>query len=182
MIKFHYDLVSVTEFHADQVSSDWVSYSQREYLFWEHSEKIEMLLRNQWEVAPANHLRCAIRLFSKLKICFWYPYNIYARTKWDSLVLLQGGVNKMYHGIMNKVDMTSLIHLEMEPGDTVFFHPLLIHGSGANTTTGYRKVWETRSCFGVGMGDWLAMFHGKPHKHHGDLEYHCREWFLLRRV
>jgi phytanoyl-CoA hydroxylase len=28
----------------------------------------------------------------------------------------------------------------MEAGDTVFFHPLLIHGSGANKTKGYRKA------------------------------------------
>ena len=32
------------------------------------------------------------------------------------------------------------VYLEMHPGDTVFFHPLLIHGSGANTTTGFRKA------------------------------------------
>ena len=31
------------------------------------------------------------------------------------------------------------MNLEMEKGDTVFFHPLLIHGSGANITTGFRK-------------------------------------------
>ena len=32
------------------------------------------------------------------------------------------------------------VHLEMGPGDTVFFHPLLIHGSGMNRTNGFRKV------------------------------------------
>ena len=31
------------------------------------------------------------------------------------------------------------IHLEMDPGDTVFFHPLLLHGSGRNRTPGFRK-------------------------------------------
>jgi hypothetical protein len=31
-------------------------------------------------------------------------------------------------------------HVEMMEGDTVFFHPLLIHGSGANRTTGFRKA------------------------------------------
>jgi phytanoyl-CoA hydroxylase len=34
----------------------------------------------------------------------------------------------------------SRLHVEMEPGDTVFFHPLLIHGSGANRTEGFRKA------------------------------------------
>lgn len=31
-------------------------------------------------------------------------------------------------------------HLEMEPGDTVFFHPLLLHGSGRNRTGGFRRA------------------------------------------
>lgn len=52
-----------------------------------------------------------------------------------------GGVNKMYHGIMNyDVEEKDLVYLEMEPGDTVFFHPILIHGSGSNRTNGFRKV------------------------------------------
>jgi len=28
----------------------------------------------------------------------------------------------------------------MEAGDTVLFHPLLIHGSGSNKTQGFRKA------------------------------------------
>jgi len=28
----------------------------------------------------------------------------------------------------------------MEPGDTIFFHPILIHGSGPNSTAGFRKA------------------------------------------
>ena len=31
-------------------------------------------------------------------------------------------------------------HLEMAPGDTVFFHPLLLHGSGRNRSTGFRRA------------------------------------------
>jgi phytanoyl-CoA hydroxylase len=31
------------------------------------------------------------------------------------------------------------VHLEMESGDTVFFHPLLLHGSGRNRTQGVRR-------------------------------------------
>ena len=54
--------------------------------------------------------------------------------------LLQGGVNKMYHGIKNFDPSAERIHLEMEAGDTVFFHPILIHGSGTNRTNGFRKV------------------------------------------
>ena len=35
----------------------------------------------------------------------------------------------MYHGIKGMEDRER-VHLHMEKGDTVFFHPLLIHGSG----------------------------------------------------
>ena len=52
----------------------------------------------------------------------------------------QGGVNKMYHGIMDYDLKGPLVYAEMEAGDTIFFHPLLIHGSGANKTNGFRKA------------------------------------------
>ena len=39
----------------------------------------------------------------------------------------------MYHGVRGYDDAPKA-YLEMEKGDTVFFHPLLLHGSGANTT------------------------------------------------
>ena len=46
----------------------------------------------------------------------------------------------MYHGIQDFDPSSPRVHLEMGPGDTVFFHPLLIHGSGMNRTNGFRKV------------------------------------------
>lgn len=53
----------------------------------------------------------------------------------------EGGVNKMYYGIQSiDPSQAPLAYLEMEKGDTVFFHPLLIHGSGANRTNGFRKA------------------------------------------
>jgi len=36
--------------------------------------------------------------------------------------------------------MERRVHLEMEPGDTVFFHPVLLHGSGRNRTQGFRRA------------------------------------------
>lgn len=45
-----------------------------------------------------------------------------------------------YHGARGFSANVERVHLEMEAGDTVFFHPLLIHGSGANRTKGYRKA------------------------------------------
>ncbi|XP_053428774.1 phytanoyl-CoA dioxygenase, peroxisomal isoform X2 [Nycticebus coucang] len=52
----------------------------------------------------------------------------------------EGGVNIMFHGIQDFVDSGARVHLVMEKGDTVFFHPLLIHGSGQNKTQGFRKA------------------------------------------
>ncbi|GIY39727.1 phytanoyl-CoA dioxygenase, peroxisomal [Caerostris darwini] len=54
----------------------------------------------------------------------------------------ESGVNKMYHGILDlkENEKGKRFYLEMGPGDTVFFHPLLIHGSGANRTDGFRKA------------------------------------------
>lgn len=42
----------------------------------------------------------------------------------------------MYHEVKtnNTQDNQKKLFLEMEKGDTVFFHPLLIHGSGINKT------------------------------------------------
>jgi phytanoyl-CoA hydroxylase len=52
----------------------------------------------------------------------------------------EGGVNKMYHGIKNyDPEKDHRIWAEMEEGDTIFFHPILIHGSGSNKTDGFRK-------------------------------------------
>ncbi|XP_026182624.1 phytanoyl-CoA dioxygenase, peroxisomal [Mastacembelus armatus] len=52
----------------------------------------------------------------------------------------EGGVNKMYYGVRDYDPQHPRVHLEMEKGDTVFFHPLLIHGSGMNKTQGFRKA------------------------------------------
>ena len=51
----------------------------------------------------------------------------------------EGGVNKMYHGVRGAED-NPRVKLHMEKGDTVFFHPLLIHGSGTNRSTNFRKA------------------------------------------
>ncbi|XP_007933664.1 phytanoyl-CoA dioxygenase, peroxisomal [Orycteropus afer afer] len=63
----------------------------------------------------------------------------------------EGGVNKMYHGIKDYDKNNARMHLVMEKGDTVFFHPLLIHGSGQNKTQGYRKAischFASASCY-----------------------------------
>uniref|UniRef100_G1N089 Phytanoyl-CoA dioxygenase, peroxisomal n=2 Tax=Meleagris gallopavo TaxID=9103 RepID=G1N089_MELGA len=51
----------------------------------------------------------------------------------------EGKTNKLFHGILDYDEKSPKVHLVMEKGDTVFFHPLLIHGSGINKTSGFRK-------------------------------------------
>uniref|UniRef100_A0A8C2Y6T7 Phytanoyl-CoA dioxygenase, peroxisomal n=1 Tax=Coturnix japonica TaxID=93934 RepID=A0A8C2Y6T7_COTJA len=51
----------------------------------------------------------------------------------------EGKTNKLFHGILDYNEKSPKVHLVMEKGDTVFFHPLLIHGSGINKTSGFRK-------------------------------------------
>lgn len=48
-------------------------------------------------------------------------------------------VNLMYHGVRG-YDNAPKVYVTMNPGDTVFFHPLIIHGSGVNVTKGFRKA------------------------------------------
>jgi phytanoyl-CoA hydroxylase len=49
-------------------------------------------------------------------------------------------VNFLYVGVKGVGEKTERIHLEMEPGDTVFFHPILLHGSGQNRSSGFRRA------------------------------------------
>ena len=53
--------------------------------------------------------------------------------------MTQNGVNEAFHGVLG-YDDHPVVELSMEKGDTVFFHPILIHGSGPNRTTGFRKA------------------------------------------
>lgn len=49
-------------------------------------------------------------------------------------------VNAAYWGACGVGADERRVHLEMAPGDTVFFHPLLLHGSGRNRTQGFRRA------------------------------------------
>lgn len=50
-------------------------------------------------------------------------------------------LNAAYFGVKDVQDqLPKRVHLEMEPGDTVFFHPVLLHGSGRNRTQGFRRA------------------------------------------
>lgn len=41
------------------------------------------------------------------------------------------------------VDLEARVHLPMQPGDTLLFHPLLVHGSGRNRGPGFRRAIST---------------------------------------
>ncbi|MGH0028603.1 MAG: phytanoyl-CoA dioxygenase family protein [Myxococcota bacterium] len=49
-------------------------------------------------------------------------------------------LNTAYFGVERADAAMERVHLEMEPGDTAFFHPLLWHGSGRNRTQGFRRA------------------------------------------
>lgn len=53
-----------------------------------------------------------------------------------------GVVNRAYHGIHNltEKDGEAMEHVIMDVGDTLLFHPLLIHGSGRNNSKRFRKA------------------------------------------
>ncbi|XP_044264186.1 phytanoyl-CoA dioxygenase, peroxisomal-like [Tribolium madens] len=51
----------------------------------------------------------------------------------------EGYKNRLYHGVQG-FDHLPKLHVVMEKGDTVFFHPILLHGSGPNRTKGFRKA------------------------------------------
>lgn len=48
-------------------------------------------------------------------------------------------VNRAFFGVSG-VDRDARKHIEMQPGDTLFFHPLLVHGSGSNKTEQFRRA------------------------------------------
>jgi phytanoyl-CoA hydroxylase len=48
-------------------------------------------------------------------------------------------VNAGFYGI-EEVDLDKRVHVEMQPGDTLLFHPLLIHGSGRNKSDEFRRA------------------------------------------
>jgi phytanoyl-CoA hydroxylase len=65
-------------------------------------------------------------------------------------------VNYGFFGL-NDADVEARVHVEMAPGDTLLFHPLLIHGSGRNRSADFRRAisvhYAAGSCAAQGK-DW----------------------------
>lgn len=51
-------------------------------------------------------------------------------------------VNQGFFAIED-LDRETRVHVEMAPGDTLLFHPLLVHGSGRNRSKGFRRAIST---------------------------------------
>ena len=65
-------------------------------------------------------------------------------------------VNHGFFGIED-VDLLARLHVELQPGDTLLFHPLLIHGSGTNKSVHFRRAisvhYAAADCISE-KGDW----------------------------
>ena len=66
-------------------------------------------------------------------------------------------LNYGFHGVQ-EVDREQRVHVEMEPGDTLLFHPLLVHGSGRNRSDGFRRAisvhYAAAGCESPAPDDW----------------------------
>ncbi len=49
-------------------------------------------------------------------------------------------LNAAYFGAEGVGAETERVYVEMEPGDTILFHPITLHGSGRNKTQGFRRA------------------------------------------
>ena len=67
-------------------------------------------------------------------------------------------VNYGFYGVKD-LDISQRVHVELQPGDTLLFHPLLIHGSGSNKSDGFRRAISMH-CASVECtsekGDWRS--------------------------
>lgn len=92
---------------------------------------------------PANRIVCAWTAMEKINTdngcLFVIPGSHKGKLEQHEYPDWEQGVNKMYHGVRGFDDEPKAM-LSMEKGDTVFFHPILLHGSGDNRTNHFRKA------------------------------------------
>lgn len=68
-------------------------------------------------------------------------------------------INLAYFGA-REIDIEKRVHIDMEAGDTLFFHPILLHGSGKNRSTGFRRAisahYAANECTYLPNGEQMA--------------------------
>ena len=65
-------------------------------------------------------------------------------------------VNHGFYGVSD-IDIDARVHVELAPGDTLLFHPLIIHGSGRNRSEHFRRAISVHYAAGdcvSSKGDW----------------------------
>jgi phytanoyl-CoA hydroxylase len=69
-------------------------------------------------------------------------------------------VNYGFYGINSELDLDKRVHIELDPGDTLLFDPLLVHGSGRNRGDVFRRAisvhYAASDCASTNAanGDW----------------------------
>ena len=122
----HQDLYYFPFRPADRIVCAWTA---MEHIHRENGCLVVLPVTHKGELLPHGYPNWEVKKSALVCLSFWSNFGS-----------IQGGVNKMYHGIQSFDPNADRIHLEMWTGDTVFFHPILIHGSGMNRTNGFRKV------------------------------------------
>ncbi|XP_029523067.2 phytanoyl-CoA dioxygenase, peroxisomal-like [Oncorhynchus nerka] len=89
---------------------------------------------------PADRIVWSWTAMEKVHSLVVLPGSHHGTLKEHNYPEWEGGVNKMYHGVRDYDPNHPRVHLEMEKGDTLFFHPLLTHGSEMNQKQGFRKA------------------------------------------
>ena len=83
-------------------------------------------------ISPANEQTGCLDVVPK---SHFGPLLDHEMPSWDD-------VNFAFYGVKEH-KLYRHIALEMDPGDTVFFHPLLLHGSGRNKSSEFRRSIST---------------------------------------
>lgn len=69
----------------------------------------------------------------------------HAKPKWEFVNSAYWGIEDLPAGWKERRH-----YVELDAGDTLFFHPLLFHGSGRNRSDGFRRVISAHYCSSVG--------------------------------
>ncbi|CAD5223406.1 unnamed protein product [Bursaphelenchus okinawaensis] len=94
---------------------------------------------------PADYITCAWTAIdhctTKNGTLFVYPGSHKLHSQPHDYPKWQNGVNKGFQQIATfDTNNNTSVNIECEPGDTLFFHPNLVHGAGPNSSSSFRKT------------------------------------------